>query len=68
MDFRFLHQRTTDCISMLDVIELYNCGDEGYSPGEYSVADVDPITGEVTILGVGAVSGCVAVIQLGEAE
>lgn len=66
MDIRFIQQRTPESITTLDVIELYNCGDGGYMPGEYTVADVEPETGDVTLIGSGKLSGYVAVICLGE--
>jgi hypothetical protein len=66
MDYRFIHQRTPERITTLDVIELYNCGDSGYSAGEYTVGDVEPETGEVTLFGMGPVSGCVAAVFFGE--
>lgn len=66
MDIRFIQQLTPESITTLDVIELYNCGDSGYMPGEYTVADVEPETGDVTLVGAGKLSGYVAVICLGE--
>lgn len=68
MDFRFIHQRTPNKITTLDVIELYNCSEEGYSPGEYTVGDIDVETGDVTVFGIGEINGCIAVISLGEPE
>lgn len=66
MDMRFIQQRTPEKITTLDVIELCNCGDAGYNPGEYTVADVEPETGDVTLVGMGPLSGYVAVICLGD--
>lgn len=66
MDIRFIQQRTPESITTFDVIELYNCGDEGYSPGEYTVADVEPDTGDVTLIGMGRLSGIIAMICLGQ--
>ena len=65
MDIRFIKQRTPESITTLDVIELFNCSDDGYMPGEYTVADVEPEIGDVTLVGMGELSGYVALICLG---
>ena len=64
MDFRFIQQRTPGSITTLDVIELYNCTD-GYMPGNYTVADVEP-NGDVTLIGNGELSGHIAMVSFGE--
>lgn len=67
MDIRFITQRVADGISPLDVIELYNCSEDGYSPGEYTVGNVEPETREVTLIGMGWLSGYIAVVYLDDA-
>lgn len=63
MDIRFIQQRKSEHITVMDEIELYNC-EGGYMPGEYTVADVEP-NGDVTLVGRGRLSGVIAVICLG---
>lgn len=67
MDFRFIKQRVPDSITTLDEIDLYNCTD-GYMPGHYKVASVEPDTGEVVLVGMGKLQGHVAMVVFGEDE
>ena len=65
MELRFLQQRTKGAITVMDEVELVNCGreDGGYQNGEYTVADVED-DGAVTLVGKGRLSGYIAVVNV----
>ena len=65
MEIEFHLQQIPECITVRDTIELYNCEDHGMN-GNYIVADINPDTLEVTLVGTGAKSGYITMIHLTE--
>lgn len=67
MQLQFHLQQVEDAISIHDEIELYNCEDHGVN-GNYIVANINPETFDVTLVGTGDKSGYITVICLAEEE
>lgn len=67
MALKFIKQQIAESISTGDKIELYNCDDHQLN-GTYIVADVEPETGDVTLVGTGDKGGYVTVINMGGEE
>lgn len=64
MELEFHHQQIPESITVRDTIELYNCEDHGMN-GVYIVAQIDPDSFDVMLVGTGAKSGFITMIQLG---
>ena len=67
MQIEFHSQQVAESISTRDKIELYNCEDHQMN-GNYIVADIDPETFEITLVGTGAKSGFITMICLNAEE
>lgn len=63
MELRFIEQQHPDYVSTRDVIELFNCEDRSLN-GNWTVAQIDNESGDVTLIGMGSKSGYITTICL----
>lgn len=67
MQIEFIQQETPEAITVGDKIELYNCEDHGMN-GNYTVANINPLTLGITLVGSGKLSGFVTMIHITDEE
>lgn len=67
MDIKFVKQRSPGAISILDRLELVDCEDPKMD-GQYTVGDIEPNNGDITLVGMGRKSGVVTVISAVESD